>query len=134
MEAENPGFKFRLTHKFAIVVLLLIALEILSVTTYPAIKHQRSPFSQAFKLRSLLFSREKKISQPLIWNEDSNTGKKSIDYIALEPTKTNIELDAKKGIKSNDVLYTGINKADAPKGFLRGQNIIYSDDDVDDEY
>jgi len=124
MEAETPRFKFRLTHKFIIVVLLLVALEVLAVTTYPAIKHQRSPFSQAFKLRSLLFSRDKKMSQPLLWNENIDSDKsfprdekRSIDYLALEPTKTSkTELNVKKRIESK---YNENNEADIPKGFLR---------------
>ena len=124
MEAETTRFKFRLTHKFIIVVLLLVALEVLAVTTYPAIKHQRSPFSQAFKLRSLLFSRDKKMSQPLLWNENIDSDKsfprdekRSIDYLALEPIKTSkTELNVKKRIESK---YNENNEADIPKGFLR---------------
>jgi len=58
MEREHPEFRLSLTSKFVILALLLVALEVLSMTAYPALKHQRSPFGQAFKLRSLMTPKE----------------------------------------------------------------------------
>lgn len=58
MEREHPEFRLSLTTKFVILALLLVALEVLSMTAYPALKHQRSPFGQAFKLRSLMTPKE----------------------------------------------------------------------------
>ena len=92
MERENPGLRLTLTHKFVILALLLVGLEVLSMTAYPALKHQRSPFGQAFKLRSLMTAREGFQETPLdvtpLPNHDDD-----LDFLLKEIEQKNQQSD-----------------------------------------
>lgn len=70
-ERGGSGFKITLVHKVIVLALLLVSLEVVSLVTYPALKHDRSPFSQAFKIKSWLFANERKgRSTPFLWAGD----------------------------------------------------------------